>query len=76
MVSWREEKCTKHSVVLRELMGFTWMERTAAMVIISSEHPSSPEDNIIFAIIGSYKTFNLNKLVKFLFTVPVQKCEH
>lgn len=34
---------------------FTWIERTAEMVIISSEHPSSFEDKIILEIIGSYK---------------------
>lgn len=31
------------------------MERTAAIVKISSEHPSSFEAKIIFEIIGSYK---------------------
>jgi len=32
---------------------FTWTERTAAMVIISSEHPSWLEAIIIFETIGS-----------------------
>lgn len=34
--------------------GFTCMESTAAMVIISSEHPNSQEAKIILDINGSY----------------------
>lgn len=33
--------------------AFTWTERTAAIVMISSEQPSSLEAKIIFDIIGS-----------------------
>lgn len=37
----------------------TCMERTAAIVKISSEHPSSSEAKIIFEIIGSYIKLNI-----------------
>jgi len=36
----------------------TWIERTAAIVMTSSEQPSWSEDKIIFEIIGSYTKLN------------------
>lgn len=46
---WREETLAEE----KGLRVSTWIERTAAMVMISSEQPSSLEAKIIFDIIGS-----------------------
>lgn len=46
---------------------FTCMERIAAIVKISSEHPSSFEAKIIFAIIGSYIKLEFWLLIGILF---------